>query len=239
MKAKGVFVTGTDTGVGKTVIAAALLTLLRNKGVDAVPMKPIQTGCVRNGNAWIAADLEFCLSMSSLHVSEKEKRMMAPYRFEKPCSPHLASAQTRQKIHIERIMRAFQSLQAKYPFIVVEGAGGVLVPIDGNHTMLDLITAMALPVVLVSRTGLGTINHTLLSLRELRRAGLPEIGVVFNETSSTLRGDIESDNVKTIERMGEIQVLGHFPFLSDLDAASHNNFTKISGKHLSSALEWL
>ena len=233
---KGIFITGTDTGVGKTVISAALLTILRNKGIDAVPMKPIQTGCIKTGAELIAPDLEFCLKMSGLSVSEKEKKLMLPYCFEKACSPHLASEQAGQKISINRITDSLHALKEKHQFIVVEGAGGILVPIDAEKTMLDLMTAMALPVVLVARPSLGTINHTLLSIHELRRANISVSGVIINESRAASWGDIESDNIKTIERMGELQVIGHLPFLSDIDTMSQNHFAKLSGKYFTTTL---
>ncbi len=99
---------------------------------------------------------------------------------------------------------------------VVEGAGGVLAPLGGGNLMVDLMGALGLPVVLVARPGLGTINHTLLSLRELRRAGLEVRGVVFNETAPRETGYIERDNLETVARLGAVDVLGSLPFVPGL-----------------------
>jgi dethiobiotin synthetase len=217
MSVKGIFVTGTDTGVGKTVVAAALLSMLRRSGIDAVPMKPIHTGCVRCDEGWRAPDLEFCLNCAELDPDADEESRMAPYCFEPACSPHLAARQEGVRISLERIAECLRELKARRDFVVVEGAGGVLVPIAEGKSMLDLMVTLGLPVVLVARPGLGTINHTLLSLRELVRAGLRIVGVVLNETSPTEWGDIEEDNLETIERLGNVQVLACMKYAGNLE----------------------
>ena len=217
MNQRGVFVTGTDTGVGKSVVAAALLCALREAGVDAVPMKPVQTGCRRRGGDWAAPDLDFCLFMASLRPPARERRWMAPYCFAPACSPHLAAERAGTVISQARIRTCFHRLAARHDFVVVEGAGGVLAPVSRRRTMADVMKSLALPVILVARPGLGTINHTLLSLRELRRTGLRVAGVVFNETTPTRTGFIERDNRKTVEQLGGVPVMGCMPFLSGLE----------------------
>lgn len=204
---KGVFVTGTDTGVGKTFLAAALLKALREAGLNAAPMKPIQTGCFRRGAAWVAPDLEFSLNLAGVSPATGERELMAPYCFRPACSPHLAAREAGVRISIPRIAGALRRLKAGREFVVVEGAGGVLVPIDGRRTMLDLMVALDLPVILVARPGLGTINHTLLSLSALRQARLNVLGVVLNQAYPGRRGAIERDNRVTIARLGRIPVL--------------------------------
>ncbi len=220
MKQTGIFVTGTDTGVGKTVVSAALLSILRGAGVDAVPMKPVQTGAVRKGVDWVAPDLEFSLSAIGLKPSRTEKRLMAPYCFAKPCSPHLAAALAGRRIRFERIAKSLDALLKAHEMIVVEGAGGLFVPIDAGRTMLDLAGRLELPVVLVARPGLGTINHTLLSLRALEQAGLPILGVVINETARSRRAEIEEDNIRVIRRLGKVRILGRLPFMPGLEPAA-------------------
>lgn len=221
---QGLFVTGTDTGVGKTVVSAALVSLLRMKGVDAVPMKPVQTGCVRRGGYWVAPDLEFCLRRAGLTASETEKRWMAPYRFKPACSPHLAAAIQHRRIEIAPILKAFRGLRHRHSFVIVEGAGGILAPLNERETMLDLMTALALPVVLVARPGLGTLNHTLLSLRELRRARLPVAGVIINATERKWWGMIERDNMAVIQRLGRVRILGRLPFVSNMAPRAFRSF---------------
>jgi dethiobiotin synthetase len=214
---RGVFVTGTDTGVGKTISSAALSALFREAGSDAVPMKPIQTGGLFRDGEWVSPDLSFCLRMANLAPDPTELADMAPYVFQPACSPHLAASRTGRHISCERIASSFARLSKRHDLVVVEGAGGVLVPIDRNRTMLDLMKLLDLPVVLVARPLLGTLNHTLLSLRELDRAGLSVVGVVFCETRKTRWGFIEKDNWKTVERFGKVQVVGRVPYMDGLE----------------------
>jgi dethiobiotin synthetase len=212
------FVTGTDTGVGKTVATAGLVSLLRARNIDVVPMKPIQTGCTRNADDLVAPDLQFCLQMTELAVDSEDACQMCPYRYEPACSPHLAAKLCGDVIQIGTIERAFRALQSSRAGVIVEGAGGILVPINDQHTMLDVMVCLGLPVLLVSRPTLGTLNHTLLSLRELRRAGLEPAGVLFCETSPTSWGFIENDNWETIQRRGEVPVWGTLPYMQGLQS---------------------
>jgi dethiobiotin synthetase len=202
----GVFVTGTDTGVGKTMVAAGLLGALRQAGSDAVPMKPVQTGCSRRHGVWVAPDLEFSLKAAGMTPGAKDLARMAPYCFRPACSPHLAARRGGQRISLSRIRGAFQELQSAHDFVVVEGAGGVLVPLDDRRTMIDLMITLGIPVVLVARPGLGTINHTLLSIRALRLAGLDILAVVINHASPGRPGWIERDNRATLEAMEPVPV---------------------------------
>jgi len=216
LQTKGVFITGTDTGVGKTVVSAALLCALKSAGVDAVYMKPVQTGCLKKPGGLIAPDLELVCSLAGLHPSKKEQQLMAPWRFAKACSPHLAAALEKRRISLPKIMKAFADLKRRHEFIVVEGAGGVLTPLARQLSMLDLMKALALPVIVVARPGLGTINHTLLTLRELRRAKLKIKGIVINHTGNTRKTVIEKDNLKTMKRLGNTRIIAELPFMRGL-----------------------
>jgi len=213
MQSQGIFITGTDTGVGKTVVSAALLSVLRSCGVDAVPMKPVQTGAKRAGGRWRSPDLDFCLAMNGLQPDHLEYSQMAPYCFARACSPHLAAMLTSRRIERRRVMSAFKALASRHAVVVAEGAGGAGVPLDRRHTMLDLMTWLGLPVVLVARPGLGTLNHTWLTLQALRLARIRVLGVVFNATVPGRPGYIERNNIQTIARWGTVRVLGQLPFV--------------------------
>ena len=204
---RGVFVAGTDTGVGKTLITAGLVVALREMGVDAVPMKPIQTGCVAQRRRLAAPDLDFSLRVGGLAASPEELRWMCPYRFQMACSPHLAAARAGVRIGIAMIRRAFDRLAERHEVVVVEGAGGVLVPLGPAGSMLTLMTSLDLPVVLVARAGLGTLNHTLLTLNEIRRAGLRVAGLIVNQGEGRGWGTVERDNCGTLARLGKVPVL--------------------------------
>ncbi len=234
---KGVFITGTDTDAGKTIAAAAVLVSMRASGIDAVPMKPVQTGGLGNlgrrpgsalsstaplrmdggrGPELQSPDLTFCLRMAELRPDPEELQDMVPFIYEPSCSPHLAAAKTGREISLDRILEAFHSLLRRRERVVVEGAGGVLAPISGNQTMIDLMAVLGLPVILTARPGLGSINHTLLSIREIERSGLTLHGIIFCETTRAGWGEIEEDNVETIARMGKARVLGRIPYIPEL-----------------------
>lgn len=210
---RSVFIAGTDTGVGKTTVAAALLAAARRAGVDAVPMKPVQTGCVPRGRRLIAPDLRLCLAAAGLRLGAREQEKLCPYRFRPACSPHLAARLARTPIRLPRLCACLEALRRGHDAVIVEGAGGVLVPIGRGRTMADLMRAFGLPVVLVARAGLGTLNHTFLSLEALRARGLPVAGVVLVQAAAD-RGDrrIIADNRRTLARVGKVRILAEFPF---------------------------
>ncbi len=230
---KGLFITGTDTGVGKTALSALLLAELRRRNIDAAPMKPVQTGCCEAatgtrqqalGKSGITAqssrptipDLDYSLSMASLNVPNKAYAIMAPYTFEPACSPHLAAEMAGTEIDIAEIVIAARTLASEYDFIVAEGAGGIMVPLNRRETTLDLMHALRFPVLVAARPGLGTINHTLLSIRALRSDGLDIAGIVFVASKAGEPGVIEEDNAATIEQIGKVPILGTIPYCTQL-----------------------
>ncbi|MBI2830343.1 MAG: dethiobiotin synthase [Chloroflexi bacterium] len=220
---RGIFITGTDTGVGKTVVTAGIVWWLRKQGIDVVPMKPVQTGCRRDGDRLIAPDLEFCLSVSGIHACPDEMPWMLPYAYEPACSPHLAGRLAKRYPEISTIKNCADKLLEKHQVVAVEGAGGIMVPLNERQTMLDLMKTLAFPVVLVARTGLGTINHTLLSIQALRIAGVDLLGVVFNRIAppQTENQFIEEDNPRAVAQFGDVRVLGKLRYL-DLNSKAED-----------------
>ena len=216
----GIFVTGIDTGVGKSVVAAGILRWLRNQGIDAVPMKPIQTGGVPGGDRLIAPDLEFCLSTSHIRPDSNEVQLMSPYVYKPACSPHLAGRMAQRYADPSKIKDCADKLLQNHQALVVEGAGGVMVPLNESVTMLDLMKMLAYPVVLVSRFGLGTINHTLMSIQALRTFDIRIIGVVFNHTTQPRPENqlIEEDNPRATAQFGNVRVLGKLRYLNNLSS---------------------
>ena len=222
----GLFITGTDTDVGKTALSALLLAELRRRGINAAPMKPAQTGCSKaaGGGSAVTAqssrltvpDLDYSLSMASMQVDEESYANMAPYRFEPACSPHLAAEMAGCEIDIAEIVIAARTLAADYEFLLAEGAGGCVVPLNRRETMLDLMQALKFPVLLAARPGLGTINHTLLSIRTLRSEGLQIAGIVFVAATRAEFTFIEEDNGTTIEQFGKVPILGTIPHCAQL-----------------------
>ncbi len=199
------FVTGTDTGVGKTVVSALLCAAL-----DAYYWKPIQTG-TREGTD--------SRTVARLAQIPRAKILPETYRFAPPVSPHLAARKAGVQIDLATIRMPEIGVREN---LIVEGAGGALVPINETQLMTDLMKHLGLPVLLVTRTTLGTINHTLLSLAALRKARLNVRGVI-------MAGKPNADNRQAIEHYGKIKVVGAVPLLKKIDRAAllnafHENF---------------
>ncbi len=212
---KGLFVTGTDTGIGKTVLSALLLAELRRRSINAAPFKPVQTGCAGD-----VPDLDYALTMAGMQVSDEDFSSMAPYTYEPACSPHLAAEMAGAEIDIAEMVIAARTLASDYDCIIAEGAGGIMVPLNRRETTLDLMQALRFPVLIAARPGLGTINHTLLSIRALRSDDLDIAGIVFVAGDDSKPGFIEEDNAVTIEQFGKVPILGSIPHCHQLDASA-------------------
>jgi dethiobiotin synthetase len=219
---KGLFVTGTDTGVGKTEIACALVAAARADGVDLGAMKPAQSG-VEPGEASDADRLR------SAAGDADPMALVCPYQFAAPLAPGVAARLAGTEIRLEVILEAARTLAGRHAALLVEGAGGLLVPLTARHTYADLARALALPVLVVARAGLGTVNHTALTVEALRARGLAVAGVVLNRTSA------ESDpsmphNAAEIERLTGAPVIASLPFLRDIGARQQALRAALRGK---------
>lgn len=192
---RGVFVTGTDTGVGKTVVSACLVCHWAMEY-----WKPVQTGLASD-----PADTDTVLRLAGVGPARAHK---SRHELQAPLSPEAAAT-----LENHRIKVADFSLPESRAPVLVEGAGGVMVPLGDGALMVDLMRALGLPVVLVARSTLGTINHTLLSLEALRRRGVSVLGVV-------LCGEVNTPNRNAIERYGDVSILAELPPLSPLTPAS-------------------
>lgn len=218
--AKGIFITGTDTEVGKTIVTAGIARFLLRHGVDAVTLKPVQTGAERVDGGLRAPDLAVHHAAMDMKPSERDYALMAPYMYEHACSPHLAGRLAGFYPEVARIQDCAEKLLEHRDALLVEGAGGVLVPLDEWTTMLQLIKALAYPVVLVARRGLGTINHTLLSVQVLKQAGCRLLGVVFNEVEDAEEDYIRRDNPDAVRAFSGVDILGNVDHLSPCDPTS-------------------
>jgi dethiobiotin synthetase len=232
---RGIFITGTGTGVGKTIAAAAILRAARAAGIDAVPFKPVQTGAVDGPDGLRSPDVEFCLAAAGLRPKPDEAALMAPLLYKPACSPHLAGRIEGRPVDLDTIRCCAETLLARHDAVIVEGAGGVMVPLNDSATMLDLMAALGLPVLVVAINGLGTINHTLLTLAALRQAGIEVLGVVLNQPDPPAglrppRGAdefIRRDNPETIARFGGATVLGCLPHAGDLAAGNVAGWARV------------
>ncbi len=217
----GLLIVGTDTDAGKTVAACSLVAHLRlDCGLNILPAKPVQTGCTRRTDGSLAApDLDAHLAAAGLAAPAPALlRLMAPYCFEPPCSPHLAAAQAGVTIEPAAIRDALAELAAACDGVVAETAGGLLAPLNlRGETMLDLARLLGWPVLVVAANRLGCINHALLTLRVLADASLPVAGVLMAQTAppsaDPLAAAIRRDNPQAISRFGRVPLLGEIPYL--------------------------
>ncbi|WP_027417890.1 dethiobiotin synthase [Aneurinibacillus terranovensis] len=208
------FITGTGTGVGKTSVTAYLNALLQSQGIKSVPYKPVQSGCIRQQGKLIAEDVEFYRSVSLLQHTDED---MCSYRFEPAVSPHLAARSANSKIDPCVIKQQLEHLQKNNDFVIVEGAGGIAVPLadgDKKYMIADLIKELELPLVLVTHPGLGTINHTLLSVAYAKQLGIPLLGLVVNSMPDVPNA-MEEDNVHMITHLTGLPLLGTLPIFRE------------------------
>jgi dethiobiotin synthetase len=200
MEEKGAFLIGTDRDVGKTIVGAALVALLNERGRKAVLMTPIETG----GSVESAADL-----LDVIGVPDVDRRLINPIQFETLASPYVAGQVEDRPVDPKVLLDAFNELVEQGYFVVVEG-GGAMVPIRSDYFMLDLLTDMALPSIVVARTSRGTLNHTLLTTRAMATAGHVPIGFILNGFGRFGEGFAESMNADTLAELEpEIPVLAN------------------------------
>jgi dethiobiotin synthetase len=196
---RGVFVTGTDTEAGKSVVAAALCAALAARGERVAAFKPVVTGLDEEPGAF-GHDHELLASAASAGQAPEE---VAPYRFGPPLSPHFAAELAGDRIDPARLLETARS----HELLVGEGVGGLMVPITTGYLVRDLAVDLELPVIVAARTGLGTINHTLLTVEAARGAGLRVAGVVMTPWPQQPT-DMERSNRDTVERLSGVRVSG-------------------------------
>jgi dethiobiotin synthetase len=222
---RGVLITGTDTGVGKTIVTAVVVTALTANGINTGVMKPIATGTSAGADA--LSDPDWLASVTGV---DDPPDLIAPYRLRTAAAPLIAAAREGLAIEPARIIGAFQALSARHDCVVVEGIGGVMVPLTPDLFVADLARQMGLPVLIVARAGLGSINHTLLTLECLRSRGVPILGLIFNHPSPPPSGTDESDTVQTILRVSGLRSFGELPYCEGLPAAWSQHQEKLAGR---------
>lgn len=198
------FVTGTDTSVGKTYVCARFLEFLTTKGIRAGYQKWVATGA----NAGLPDDLELCLKAASISPTPELVKQQAPYRFRYPASPHLAAEMEGRAVDPEVIVENYKFLAEKYEWLIVEGVGGIMVPLRRDLLLADLLARLQPGTLVVARSGLGTLNHTLLTLEALRKRKIPILGVVFSDSEDQEDEGLVQDNMQIIEKVGLVRVFG-------------------------------
>jgi len=197
---RGLFVTGTDTGAGKTVLAGAVVAALRARGVDIRALKPVITGLDEPGSPDWPLDHELLARAARQRADQVAFELYGP-----PTSPHLAAELAGRQIDVPALLDSIRGAGAEAEAVVVEGVGGLLVPLSNSHDVRALARSLELPLLVAARPGLGTINHTLLTLEAARGAGLDVAAVVLTpwpDHPST----IEHSNRETIAQLGAVEV---------------------------------
>ena len=205
---RGVFVTGTDTGVGKTVAACALLHALRARGVRVAPMKPIAAGT--QGHDGIDANADSLALIEAAGGSRADLNDVTPVLLREPMAPHIAALREGQSITLAPIRAAFERLAARCDFVVVEGVGGFVVPLGDDWDAADLARELALPVVLVVGMRLGCLNHALLTARAVATAGLALAGWIANTVDPLMA--VPEENIEALRVRLGAPLLGRLPF---------------------------
>jgi dethiobiotin synthetase len=206
---KGVFVTGTDTGVGKTLAACGLIHALKARGVDVMPMKPIAAGAVVHSGGWANED-----SLALLRAADRDTARLpdvTPVLLRVPMAPHIAAARENRRITLDPILASYRKLASAAQFVVVEGVGGFQVPLGDDLDTVDLARALDLPVVLVVGMRLGCLNHALLTAQAIDAAGLPLAGWIANHIDAEMA--VPYENVAALEDRLAAPLLGRVPFM--------------------------
>ena len=215
---EGIFITGTDTAVGKTLIAAGLVAALKERGVDVGVMKPLESGAPSFGSAPIPRD---ALYLKEIAGVIDDLNLINSYCFQAPLAPGVAAEKEGVEIDLKRIKMQYEELKGRHQFMVVEGAGGLLVPVAEGVLLPELIKLLELPLILVARSSLGTINHILLSLFYCQEEGLEVKGVIMSESTPDADPSEES-NAQVVAQFSGVPVLGSLPYLRDYAGVKGN-----------------
>lgn len=205
---QGIFITGTGTEIGKTVIAGGLAAFLKQAGTNVGVMKPISTGDT--------ADAQFLKHAAQV---DDELSSINPIYLRHPLAPSVAARMEGRDIDVSCLETAFAKLQQKYDFVIVEGVGGIAVPIQDDFLVVHLIKRLQLPILIVAQVGLGTLNHTLLTVAYARQFELQITGIVLNGLCAETAGLAEATNPVEIENLTGVPVIGIVPYEKRLDTA--------------------
>ncbi len=232
---KGILVTGTDTGVGKTLVTGGLAAVLRDNGVDVGVMKPVESGCRREDNNLIPQDALFLREMAGC---QDELQLVNPYALERPLAPATAAQLEGVSVEFEVIREAYSILTSRHELVLIEGAGGMLAPLNSRLFMADLPIKLGdIPILVVAQDTLGAINHTLLTIHYARTEGIDVMGMVLNCTHSRCEPE-DCHNREGLQRLADAPFLGSLPFLPHTDRESIKEAVR-SNLNIEPLLLWL
>jgi dethiobiotin synthetase len=210
---KGIFITGTDTGVGKTVFACGLAALLKESGYKVGVMKPAETGCGQDDGKLVPQD---AVALQEASGCTAPLVKICPYQFREPLAPSVAADREGTRIDIDRLMNLYNEINAAYDITIVEGAGGLLVPLLPSYTYADFAKVLKLPLIIVAANKLGMINHLLLTLEHASCKGLSVLGYVLNQVESQPSLAAETNREALVSLTG-VPCMGEVPYIEDLN----------------------
>src|SRR5262245_394165 len=210
----GIFITGTDTGVGKTFFACGLAALLKGSGYEVGVMKPAETGCAHNDGKPVPQD---ALALKEASGCAVPLERICLYQLREPLAPSVAAAREGTRIDIDRLMNIYNEINSSHDITIVEGAGGLLVPLLPSYTYADLAQVLKLPLIVVAANKLGMINHLLLTLEHASCKGLRVLGYVLNHIESQPSLAAETNREALVSLTG-VPCLGELPYTKDLQS---------------------
>jgi dethiobiotin synthetase len=210
---KGIFITGTDTGVGKTFFACGLAALLKKSGYKVGVMKPAETGCGQDDGKLVPQD---AVALQEASGCTAPLVKICPYQFREPLAPSVAADREGTRIDIDRLMNIYNEINAAYDITIVEGAGGLLVPLLPSYTYADFAKVLKLPLIIVAANKLGMINHLLLTLEHASCKGLSVLGYVLNQVESQPSLAAETNREALVSLTG-VPCMGEVPYIEDLN----------------------
>lgn len=220
---RGFFITGTDTDVGKTTVALSLMAAFRNKGLLVAGFKPVSAGCVQTVEGLRNDDAVRMMQQASVQLPYE---LVNPYAFAAPIAPHIAAAQLGIDMQIAPLVEAYQQIAAQVDVVIVEGAGGWLVPLNESQSMADVAKALGLPVILVVGIRLGCLNHALLTQDSIEAYGLKQAGWIANHLVA--RTPCDEENIKTLQLRLKGDFLGSIPYFESMPASSSADYLSVA-----------
>lgn len=205
-----IFITGTDTDVGKTVITAGIAAVMQSLGYTVGVFKPVQSGAIKKNNEYLSPDLKF------VNLIDPNVKTKCSYNFHYPVAPYLASIMEKVPIEKRKILKDYNEFKQECDFMIVEGAGGILVPIYHNYIVADLIKELNIPTVIVARPNLGTINHTLLTIEAALNRNIEIAGIIISNYPTNTKDIAMRTAAHFIKEFSDVKILGTLPRIESL-----------------------
>lgn len=214
LEKRGLFITGTCTDIGKTIVTSAIATILHEQGAIAGVSKPVATGCIPHGDSMLSEDAQILNRHTPAELSFSR---INPVQYAQPMAPAVAAKHNNEPLNARAIKRALQKTDAETDVQLIEGIGGILVPLSSRTTILDLAVAIGYPVLVVTRPDLGTLNHTALTCQAIQNAGLPLAGIVINRFDPNTDSPAEKTCPTWLAKQSHTRILAKIPYVKNLN----------------------